>query len=89
MGRRRVLVFIKGLGIGGAEKLISEGARHWDRDRFDYAVAYVLPWKDQLMAEFEALGVEVRCVGGRGGGMSGAGARLRRLIAASGSDLIH
>ena len=44
-----VLVAVKGLGIGGAEKLIAESARLWDRDSFDYRVAYALPWKDQLV----------------------------------------
>jgi hypothetical protein len=41
--RTVVLVVIKGLGIGGAERLIAESARFWDRDRFDYRVAYLLP----------------------------------------------
>ena len=59
----RVLILIKGLGIGGAEKLISEGARYWDRDRFDYSVAYVLPWKDQLVGEIERLGIDVELIG--------------------------
>ena len=55
-----VLVLVKGLGIGGAEKLLSEGARFWDRDRFEYHVAYVLPWKDQLVGEFERPGRDLR-----------------------------
>ena len=48
--RQSITVLIKGLGIGGAEKLITEAANYWDRDRFDYRVAYLLPWKDQLVA---------------------------------------
>ena len=58
---RRVLILIKGLGIGGAEKLISEGSRYWDRERFEYSVAYALPWKDQLVAELESSGIPVGC----------------------------
>ena len=54
-----VLVAIKGLGIGGAEKLISEAVPFWDRDTYDYRVAYFLPWKDQLVGEITAHGVEV------------------------------
>ena len=76
--RPTILVFIKGLGIGGAEKLISEGARFWDRDRFDYRVAYQLPWKDQLVPDLEALGVPVTCVGGRKGITPAAVVGLRR-----------
>ncbi|MBA2337469.1 MAG: lipopolysaccharide biosynthesis protein, partial [Acidimicrobiia bacterium] len=40
MNRPVILVAIKGLGIGGAEKLIAESARFWDRSRFDYRVVY-------------------------------------------------
>ncbi len=89
MSQRRVLVLIKGLGIGGAEKLISEGARYWDRSTYDYHVAYVLPWKDQLVAEIEDLGIPVRCVGGAKGSMRVAAMNLRRLVAELQPDLIH
>ncbi|MDP9145719.1 MAG: glycosyltransferase, partial [Actinomycetota bacterium] len=61
--RQRILVLIKGLGIGGAERLISDGAEHWDRQRFEYRVAYVLPWKDQLVAPIRELGIDVDCLG--------------------------
>lgn len=87
--RSTVLVVIKGLGIGGAEKLISEGARYWDRERFDYRVAYQLPWKDQLVPELTSLGVPVDCFGGGGGGSIQALGRLASIIAESGADLVH
>ncbi|MFV2001285.1 MAG: glycosyltransferase, partial [Acidimicrobiia bacterium] len=58
-----VVVAIKGLGIGGAEKLIVEGSRFWDRDRFDYRVAYALPWKDQLVETLRSRDVPVQCFG--------------------------
>ena len=54
--RTRVLVLIKGLGIGGAERLIAEGAGYWDRESIDYRVAYFLPWKDQLVGEIACNG---------------------------------
>lgn len=87
--RSGVLVLIKGLGIGGAEKLIVEAARHWDRSRFDYRVAYVLPWKDQLVSELLRSGIPVDCVGGRRGFDPATPWRLRKLIAATGPALIH
>ena len=87
--RPTILVFIKGLGIGGAEKLISEGARFWNRGRFDYHVAYQLPWKDQLVPDLEALGVPVACVGGRKGTTPAAVAGLRRLVRSGGASLVH
>ena len=87
--RRRILVLVKGLGIGGAERLISEGARFWNRDDFDYSVAYVLPWKDQLVADVEKLGIEVDMIGDPGGLTLRTARRLRRLVADRGVDLVH
>lgn len=84
-----VLVAIKGLGIGGAEKLISEGARYWDREQFDYRVAYMLPWKDQLVPELEALDVPVMCLGTKRGMTPDSVWRLRRLARGIGASIVH
>lgn len=84
-----VLVVIKGLGIGGAEKLISEGARFWDRDSFDYRVAYLLPWKDQLVPDLETRGVPVVCLGTRRGLTPLVGWRLRNLIRSTDAKVVH
>jgi glycosyltransferase involved in cell wall biosynthesis len=82
-----ILVAIKGLGIGGAEKLIAESASMWDRDRFDYRVVYALPWKDQLVAPIEALGIPVTCIGTGRGMTPSAWWRLRKEAATA--DLVH
>jgi glycosyltransferase involved in cell wall biosynthesis len=87
--RIRVLILIKGLGIGGAERLIAEGAAHWDRDRFDYRVAYLLPWKDQLVAEIAGHGVSVDCLGSERGLGLIAYRRLRAVVSEWAPDLIH
>ncbi|MDQ3958042.1 MAG: glycosyltransferase [Actinomycetota bacterium] len=85
--RQRVLVLIKGLGRGGAEQLVLSAARHRDRDRFDYEVAYLLPWKDALVPSLEAEGVRVHCLdGGRGVGWVRA---LRHVVRDRGIDLVH
>lgn len=84
-----MLVLIKGLGVGGAEKLLSEGARFWDRDRFHYEIAYALPWKDQLVGELEALGMDVHLIGDDRGLSIGVVRRLRKLMANHGFDLVH
>jgi glycosyltransferase involved in cell wall biosynthesis len=84
-----VLVLIKGLGIGGAEMLISEGAKHWDRSSFDYQVAYMLPWKDELVPRLEALGIPVDCVGTARGLTPRVAPRLRRLIQEREAALVH
>ena len=59
--RARVLLLIKGLGLGGAEKLFSMAAPHLDRQRFEYEVGYFLPWKDALVGELESHGLPVTC----------------------------
>lgn len=87
--RLGVLVLVKGLGIGGAERLISEAAKYWDRERFDYRVGYLLPWKDQLVKDLESSGIEVTLLGGRRGPDLLTPARLRRHLKETGADLIH
>ncbi|MDP8959192.1 MAG: glycosyltransferase [Actinomycetota bacterium] len=95
MSRRLVvLVLIKGLGIGGAEKLIASSAPLWDRRAYDYHVAYVLPWKDQLVPELEEAGVPVHLLGQNMGqrrmGVSPSVVRrLRQLVRHLGADLVH
>jgi glycosyltransferase involved in cell wall biosynthesis len=80
----RVLLLIKGLRPGGAERLLANAAPHLDRARFAYEVAYVLPDKDDLVATLEAAGLPVRCLGGRGGAR-----RLRALVAGRAIDIVH
>ncbi len=87
--RARVLVLIKGLGIGGAERLIAEGASHWDREHFDYRVAYFLPWKDQLVEEIVGHGITVDCLGSERGLGPTAYLRLRSLVSDWDPALIH
>ncbi len=84
---RRVLLLIKGLGKGGAEQLLVSAAPYLDRSRFDYEVAYLLPWKDALVAPLRATGLRVRCLdGARGLGWIG---RLRTLVRQQRIDLVH
>lgn len=89
MTRPIVLVAIKGMGLGGAEMLIAESARFWNRDRFDYRVVYALPWKDQLVPQLEDLGVPVTCIGSNRGMTPASWLRLRREISKSGAALVH
>jgi glycosyltransferase involved in cell wall biosynthesis len=90
----RVLHVVKGLGPGGAERLLCATAAERDRQLFDYEVAYVLPWKNHVVPQLTDSGVVVHCVG------SGTGrlrplldarwvVRLRRLIRSRGYDVVH
>lgn len=85
----RVLWLIKGLGPGGAERLLVAAARHVDTDRFRYEACYLLPWKDHLVGELEAAGVPVTCLGVRRAASPGWVGRLRRLIRERRYDLVH
>lgn len=85
----RVLVLVKGLGIGGAETLIAESAGFWARSEFSYRVAYLLPWKDQLTHRLVEHGIEVDCLDWRGPRSIGAIGRLRRLVADWEPGIIH
>lgn len=60
-GRPRVLVLIKGLGLGGAERLLERSVPYLNREQYDYQVAYLLPWKTALVPPFQAAGIPVHC----------------------------
>lgn len=86
----RVLHFIKGLGRGGAELLLVHALRYADRERFDYEYAYMLPHKDALVADLQALGAPVHLVPGRSKAeLLTASWRLARLVQERDVDLIH
>lgn len=85
----RVMWLIKGLGLGGAERLLVSMAQARDRTAFEYEVAYLLPWKDALVEALEAEGVPVSCLrGGREWDLRWA-ARLRRRLAERPVDIVH
>lgn len=77
----------KGLGRGGAELLLSTALPYRDQGRFAYEMAYLLPWKDALVPEFQRHGVPVHCLAGHRS--LAWTARLRRLLARRGIDLVH
>jgi len=88
-GRVRVLWLTKGLGRGGVERLIASSIRHFDRERFDVEVAYLLPWKDAFVTEITDAGVPVHCLGSRGWTNVLWPMRLRRLAREQRYDIIH
>lgn len=87
--RPSILILVKGLGIGGAETLISDSASLWDRESFEYRVAYLLPWKNQLVPELEGKGVSVVCLEWHGPPGLGLLGRLRRLSRDWQPDIVH
>ena len=87
--RLRILWLIKGLGAGGAERLLCNAAEARDRTAFACEVAYLLPWKSALAGELEALGVPVTCLrGGKEWDLRWA-LRLRRMLVRRPVDVVH
>ncbi len=87
--RTKVFLLIKGLGFGGAERLLQLGLPHWDREQFDYEVGYLLPWKDALVPAFQQAGIPVHCLNHRHAYDLRVVQRLARLLRQRQVDLLH
>jgi glycosyltransferase involved in cell wall biosynthesis len=88
-GRIRVLLVIKCLGYGGAERLLVDTIATRDAEAFHYEVAYVLPAEDALVPAIGATGTPVHSLGGRSNWDLRWMANLRMLILAGGFDVVH
>ena len=84
----RVLWVVKGLGPGGAERLLVASAGALDRERFEVDCAYVLPWKDHLVGDLEAAGVRTICLSDRRRDL-GWSRRLAALVRSGDYDVVH
>jgi hypothetical protein len=60
MNDYRVFHLIKGLGRGGAERLLIDGMKCRDQN-FTYGYGYFLPWKDALVPDLKEQGADVIC----------------------------
>jgi glycosyltransferase involved in cell wall biosynthesis len=91
--RLRVLHVVKGLGPGGAERLVCSAAAVRDVAAFDYEVAYLLPWKSHLVPELANNGVLTHSLGRpdwpRSVLVPRAQARLVRLVRERRYDILH
>jgi len=84
----RVLLLTKGLGPGGAERLLVEQVAARSAG-VDYEVAFLLPWKQHLVPELEDLGAPTHCLSVRNEADPRWALRLERLIHTGGFDLVH
>lgn len=84
-----VLWLIKGLGPGGAERLLASQAATTDHTAFSVTAAYLVPWKDHLVGDLTAHGVEVVCLEGEREWDLRWAARLRSLILRRRIEVVH
>jgi L-malate glycosyltransferase len=85
----RVRWLVKGLGPGGAEHLMVAAATVRDRDDFRFSVDYLLPWKDALVGDLEAVGVPTHCLEVRDERDIRWAGRLRRRLIEQPVDVLH
>jgi L-malate glycosyltransferase len=85
----RVLWLIKGLGPGGAERLLVLSARQRDRAAVDPQVVYLLAHKRALLAELDEVGVRATCLGARASWDPRWLCGLRRMCRSRRFDVVH
>lgn len=87
--RLRILLVIKCLGYGGAERLLVDTVATGDRTAFDYEVAYVLADEDGLVPTIREAGTTVHALGATGNADLRWTTRLRSLLDRSSFDVVH
>ena len=87
--RLRILLVIKCLGFGGAERLLVDMVARGDTHSFEYEVAYVLAAEHALVPDIIATGTPVHGLEGRGNGDLRWMGHLRRLMVDGQFDVVH
>jgi glycosyltransferase involved in cell wall biosynthesis len=85
----RVLWLVKGLGAGGAERLLVSMARVADHSRCTFTVAYLLEHKKAFRHHLEQAGVTTHCLGSRSNRDLAWVLRLRHLLRHGDYDIVH
>lgn len=87
--RKKILWLIKGLGLGGAEKLLVLALPHLNQQRFDYEACYFLPWKNALVQDLQTGNIPVFCLDQRRHFDPRVVIKLARLLRERSPDLVH
>ena len=87
--RRRVLWLVKGLGRGGAERLLTLMAPKISASGFDLDVAYLLPGEDAFFTDLQQAGISTICLDARRTIDLRWVSNLRRLLRTTAYDLVH
>ena len=83
------MLLIKGLGVGGAERLLLDVVAARDDTRFDYEVAHVLHAQDTLAPALRDQGVAVHDLGATSSADLRWTLALRRLLVRGGFEVLH
>ena len=89
MTKPHVLVTIKGLGLGGAERLLANSLPYLDRTRFEYSLANLCPEHASLEEPFARAGIPIHRIRLSPLRLPLATAQLASLIKRERVDLIH
>jgi glycosyltransferase involved in cell wall biosynthesis len=87
--RTGVLWVTKGLGPGGAERLLVSFAARGDHERFAFHAAYLLREKEHLVPALRSHGVTVHPLRGRRIWWPGWVRRLRQVVVANEIEVVH
>jgi glycosyltransferase involved in cell wall biosynthesis len=87
--RKKVLWLIKGLGRGGAERLLEASIPYFNREVFEYEVAYCLPQKNDIVPALEQANIPVFCVNHKSPLDIPGLYRLWRLVRGRRPDILH
>jgi glycosyltransferase involved in cell wall biosynthesis len=85
----RILWLIKGLGRGGAERLLVSMASRLDLDRYEIEIAYALAWDDAFVGDLTELGIPLHCLEGQRTVEPRWPRRLHQLLQDGAYDLVH
>jgi glycosyltransferase involved in cell wall biosynthesis len=85
----KVMWLIKGLGLGGAERLLTSTAASIDRDRYVVEVVYLLPRNAAFEPVLEAHGIPTVCLDARWTVESAWPWRLAQMLWQGRYDLVH
>ena len=89
MSPAKVLWLIKGLGLGGAERLLTSTAASINRDRYTVEVVYLLPHDAAFEPELSAYGIPTICLDARWNVESAWPWRLAKMLRERRYDLVH
>jgi glycosyltransferase involved in cell wall biosynthesis len=87
--RRRILITLPDLALGGGQRIVLNFLTYRDTDTFDVRLLTLRPQPDELADEVAAAGVPVECLEGRPGGRFRASRRLTALLRRERIEVVH